>query len=168
MPRHLRIQYPGAVYHVMSRGNRRAHIYLDDVDRQDFLKTLAEACRKTDWQVHAYCLMSNHYHLVLAGGGGPARRAPLRATAPRNGRGQGPADHRRGVTSPRLAGGGLGVPSPGPSGQTANCGPTAPRDNAHRQTDRRPPSLGHAQERKRPPAHRHETNKPGPTRSRLP
>jgi REP element-mobilizing transposase RayT len=35
------------------------------VDRQDFLKTLAEACQKTDWQVHAYCLMSNHYHLVV-------------------------------------------------------------------------------------------------------
>ena len=53
------------MYHVMSRGNRRADIYLDDVDRQDFLKTLAEACLKTGWQVHAYCLMSNHYHLVL-------------------------------------------------------------------------------------------------------
>ena len=65
MPRQVRIQYPGAIYHVMSRGNRRADIYLDDVDRQDFLKTLAEACQKTGWQVHAYCLMSNHYHLVL-------------------------------------------------------------------------------------------------------
>src|ERR1051326_198132 len=48
------------MYHVMSRGNRRQDIYLDDVDRQDFLKTLAEACQKTAWQVHAYCLMSNH------------------------------------------------------------------------------------------------------------
>ena len=38
---------------------------LDDVDRQDFIKTLAEACQKTNWQVHAYCLMPNHYHLVL-------------------------------------------------------------------------------------------------------
>jgi REP element-mobilizing transposase RayT len=65
MPRQLRIQYPGAMYHVMSRGNRRAAIFLDDVDRQDFLKTLAEACQKTSWQIHAYCLMSNHYHLVL-------------------------------------------------------------------------------------------------------
>ena len=36
-----------------------------DVDRQDFLKTLAEACQKTDWQVHAYCLMRNHFHMVL-------------------------------------------------------------------------------------------------------
>src|SRR6516165_6322669 len=65
MPRKLRVEYPGAMYHVMSRGNRRQAIYLDDVDRQDFLKTLAEACQKTGWQVHAYCLMRNHYHLVL-------------------------------------------------------------------------------------------------------
>jgi putative transposase len=65
MPRQLRLQYPGAMYHVMSRGNRRAEIFLDDVDRHDFLKTLAEACQKTGWQVHAYCLMGNHYHLVV-------------------------------------------------------------------------------------------------------
>ena len=65
MPRKLRIQYPGAMYHVMSRGDRREDIFLNDVDRHDFLKTLAEACQKTGWQVHAYCLMANHYHLVL-------------------------------------------------------------------------------------------------------
>ena len=65
MPRQLRVQYPGAMYHVMSRGDRREDIYLNDVDRHDFLKTLAEACQKTGWQVHAYCLMRNHYHLVL-------------------------------------------------------------------------------------------------------
>jgi REP element-mobilizing transposase RayT len=65
MPRQVRIQYPGAMYHLMSRGNRRQDIYLDDVDRQDFLKTLAEACQKTRWQIHAYCLMTNHYHLVV-------------------------------------------------------------------------------------------------------
>ena len=53
------------MHHVMSRGNRRQNIFLDDVDRQDFLKTLAEACQKTAWQVHAFCLMSNHYHLVV-------------------------------------------------------------------------------------------------------
>ena len=53
------------MYHVMSRGDRREDIFLDDVDRHDFLKTLAEACQKTSWQVHAYCLMRNHYHLVL-------------------------------------------------------------------------------------------------------
>ncbi|HEY5910014.1 MAG TPA: transposase, partial [Verrucomicrobiae bacterium] len=65
MPRRMRIQYPGATYHVMCRGDRREKIFLDDVDRQDFLKTLAEASQKTGWQVHAYCLMPNHYHAVL-------------------------------------------------------------------------------------------------------
>jgi REP element-mobilizing transposase RayT len=65
MPRKPRIEYPGAMYHVMSRGDRQERIFLDDVDRQDFIKTLAEACQKTNWQVHAYCLMPNHYHLVL-------------------------------------------------------------------------------------------------------
>jgi putative transposase len=67
MPRQVRIEYPGAMYHVMSRGNRRQDIYLNDIDRQDFLKTLAEACLKTAWQIHAFCLMSNHYHLVVSG-----------------------------------------------------------------------------------------------------
>jgi putative transposase len=65
MPRQRRVEYPGAMYHIMSRGDRREDIFLDDVDRHDFIKTLAEACQKTGWQVHAYCLMPNHYHLVL-------------------------------------------------------------------------------------------------------
>lgn len=65
MPRKLRVEYPGAIYHVMSRGDQREDIFFDDVDRYDFIKTLAEACQKTDWQVHAFCLMSNHYHLVV-------------------------------------------------------------------------------------------------------
>ena len=65
MPRQLRIEYPGAIYHVMDRGDRREDIFVDDVDWQDLLKTLAEACQKTGWQIHAYCLMRNHSHLVL-------------------------------------------------------------------------------------------------------
>ncbi len=65
MPRAMRVEYPGAIYHVMDRGDRREDIFVNDVDRHDFLKTLAEACQKTDWQVHAYCLMRNHFHLVL-------------------------------------------------------------------------------------------------------
>ena len=65
MPRRRRVEYCGAMYHVMSRGDRREDIFLDDVDRHDFIKTLAESCQKTGWQVHAYCLMRNHYHLVL-------------------------------------------------------------------------------------------------------
>jgi hypothetical protein len=51
MPRQLRIEYPGAIYHVMSRGDRREDIYHDNVDRQDFLRTLAEACQKTGFEV---------------------------------------------------------------------------------------------------------------------
>src|SRR3974377_1035117 len=65
MPRKLRGEYPGAMYQIMSRGDQTDEIFLFERDRQDFIKTLAEACRKTGWQVHAYCLMRNHYHLVL-------------------------------------------------------------------------------------------------------
>jgi hypothetical protein len=54
MPRQMRIDFPGAIHHVMSRGDRRENIYLDDVDRQDFLKTLAEACQKTDVAFRAF------------------------------------------------------------------------------------------------------------------
>jgi len=64
MARKLRVQYPGAIYHVMNRGDRREAIFVDDQDRKLFLETLGEACEKTDWQVHAWCLMSNHFHLV--------------------------------------------------------------------------------------------------------
>ncbi|MDR3378468.1 MAG: transposase, partial [Verrucomicrobiae bacterium] len=59
------MEFPGAIYHVMSRGDRREAIYHDEVDRQEFLKTLAEACLKTGWQIHAFCLMGNHFHLVV-------------------------------------------------------------------------------------------------------
>src|SRR6266853_1642934 len=65
MARKLRIQYEGAIYHVMSRGNGKAAVFHNDVDRRSFVQTLAEACAKTDWQVHAYCLMKTHFHLVL-------------------------------------------------------------------------------------------------------
>ena len=65
MPRTVRVEYPGAIYHVMDRGDRQEDIFVNDVDRQDLLKTLGEACVKTNWQVHAYCLMRNHFHLVV-------------------------------------------------------------------------------------------------------
>ena len=63
--RPLRIQYEGARYHVTSRGDRREAIFFDDNDRVDFLRTFDRACLKTGWQVHAYTLMTNHFHLVL-------------------------------------------------------------------------------------------------------
>lgn len=65
MPRALRIQAPGAFYHVMARGNRREAIFLDDDDRRFFLHALSQACDMTGWRVHAWVLMGNHYHLFL-------------------------------------------------------------------------------------------------------
>jgi REP element-mobilizing transposase RayT len=65
MARQLRLEYAGAIYHVMSRGDRQEAIFLGDEDRRRFLKTLGEACEKAGWQVHAYCLMGNHFHLVV-------------------------------------------------------------------------------------------------------
>jgi len=61
----LRSEYPGAIYHVMNRGDRREAIFHDDRDRELFLATLGEACGKADWLVHAYCLMGNHFHRVM-------------------------------------------------------------------------------------------------------
>jgi REP element-mobilizing transposase RayT len=63
--RKLRIQYAGAIYHVMNRGDRRDPIFEDDQDYEGFLHTLDQACQKALWQVHAYCLMPNHIHLVI-------------------------------------------------------------------------------------------------------
>jgi len=65
MPRQLRLEFPGAIYHVLNRGDRREDIFRDDQDRTRFLETLAEACEKTGWQVHAFCLLPNHFHLVV-------------------------------------------------------------------------------------------------------
>ncbi len=56
MARKLRVQYPGAIYHVINRGDRREPIFADDTDRRLFLDTLAETCGKTDWEVHVWCL----------------------------------------------------------------------------------------------------------------
>ncbi len=65
MVRPLRIEYPGAVYHVTSRGDRREPIAKDDIDRQAYLDILGQALERFDAVVLAYCLMGNHYHLVL-------------------------------------------------------------------------------------------------------
>ncbi len=65
MSRPLRIEFPGAVYHVTSRGDRREPIYRDDNDRLAHLDVIAQAMDRFNAQVLAYCLMGNHYHLVL-------------------------------------------------------------------------------------------------------
>ena len=65
MARAIRIQYPGAVYHVMARGNQGREVYRDAADRRMFLAGLGEACAKTGWRIHAYVLMPNHYHLLV-------------------------------------------------------------------------------------------------------
>ena len=54
------MEYPGAIYHVMNRGDRREEIFKDEQDRQRFLETLGEVCARTGWQVHAWVWMSNH------------------------------------------------------------------------------------------------------------
>lgn len=61
----LRVQYSGAVCHVLNRGDRREPIFKGREDYKVFLQTLGQACAKTGWQVHAYCLMPNHFHLVV-------------------------------------------------------------------------------------------------------
>jgi REP element-mobilizing transposase RayT len=65
MARKIRIEYAGAVYHVMARGNQGRGIYANDQDRELWLQTLAEACGQTGWRVHAYVLLPNHYHLLV-------------------------------------------------------------------------------------------------------
>jgi REP element-mobilizing transposase RayT len=65
MARKLRLEYPGAIYHVMNRGDRREAIFRDEADRKRFVETLGQACERSGWQVHAYCLMPNHFHLVV-------------------------------------------------------------------------------------------------------
>lgn len=65
MSRPLRIEFPGAIYHVTSRGNARQRIYRDDGDRERFLSILAHVVDRYAWLCHAYCLMDNHYHLLV-------------------------------------------------------------------------------------------------------
>ena len=65
MARPLRIEFPGAVYHVTSRGDRQEPIFNDDVDRRVFLDVASDALRRLQADAFAYCLMGNHYHFVL-------------------------------------------------------------------------------------------------------
>lgn len=65
MARPLRIEYAGAVYHITSRGNERKPVFKSDQDRVNFLNTLQHVNKRYNWICHAYCLMDNHYHLLI-------------------------------------------------------------------------------------------------------
>jgi len=65
MARPLRIEYPGALYHITDRGNERKSIYRDDADRRKMMKYIAEAVEKYSLIIHAFCLMENHYHFEI-------------------------------------------------------------------------------------------------------
>jgi putative transposase len=65
MSRPLRIEFPGALYHLTSRGDGRDDNYLTDDDRALFLSVLGQVCEHFNWECHSYCLMTNHYHLMI-------------------------------------------------------------------------------------------------------
>lgn len=65
MARPLRLEFPGAIYHVTARGNAQSAVFLDDEDRDLFLLCLGEVVVRFGWLCHAYCLMDNHYHLLI-------------------------------------------------------------------------------------------------------
>ena len=65
MSRPLRLEFPNALYHVTSRGDRRENIYDDSTDKELFRSTLARVINQFNWVCYAYCLMDNHYHLLI-------------------------------------------------------------------------------------------------------
>lgn len=65
MARPLRIEFAGALYHITSRGNAQSQIFIDDADREYFLAQLARTKERCAWLIHGYCLMGNHYHLLI-------------------------------------------------------------------------------------------------------
>ena len=65
MSRPIRIEYPGAVYHITSRGNERKNIFFDDHDRKVFLGIIQQVKNRFHWLFHSYVLMDNHYHLLV-------------------------------------------------------------------------------------------------------
>ena len=65
MARPLRVEYEEAVYHVTSRGNAREKIFSDNPDKEKFLEALNSVIKRYNWLCHAYCLMGNHYHLLI-------------------------------------------------------------------------------------------------------
>lgn len=65
MARPLRLEFPGALYHLTARGNAQQPIFLDDTDRQQFLRLLGREIQQQHWRCYVYCVMGNHYHLVI-------------------------------------------------------------------------------------------------------
>ena len=65
MARSLRIELSGGLCHVTSRGDRREDIFLSNEDREDWLELIGQVCARFNWRCHAYCQMTNHYHLVV-------------------------------------------------------------------------------------------------------
>ena len=65
MARPIRLEFPGARYHITARGDRRDDIYENDADRKSFLSLFEDVCTDHNWLCHGYCLMSNHYHLLV-------------------------------------------------------------------------------------------------------
>jgi putative transposase len=65
MSRPLRFEFPGGLFHVTSRGDRREPIYLGDADRLAWMDVLVQVCQRYNWVCHAYCLMDNHFHIVV-------------------------------------------------------------------------------------------------------
>ncbi|HSS81422.1 MAG TPA: transposase [Gaiellaceae bacterium] len=65
MPREPRIEVPGGIYHVSSKGNRGCVVFEDDFERRTFLKLLSLVTRRCGWACHSFCLMSNHFHLLV-------------------------------------------------------------------------------------------------------
>lgn len=65
MSRPLRLELAGGIYHIMSRGDRREDIYVDDSDRDQWLALFGQVCKRFNWRCYAYVLMSNYYHIVV-------------------------------------------------------------------------------------------------------
>ena len=96
MARPIRVEYAGAVYHVMARGNQGQKLCADDGDRKMWLATVGEACRRTDWRIHAWALMGNHFHLLGEAGFG--------VVDPRTNNGQSAVDRAEPVDGLRIPG----------------------------------------------------------------
>jgi REP element-mobilizing transposase RayT len=65
MSRPLRLEFAGALYHVTSRGNEKKPIFRNELDFSTFIDVISDVCERYNWVIHAYCLMTNHYHLLI-------------------------------------------------------------------------------------------------------